>query len=210
MYTVYDEPLHVQAMKVKVADLLREFQEIRERRIYHKIAYRYEIDSIIDKVANYFDEAAKIGDEAMTFIQQRGLANMADFPPIIKNRIAEIVAAFAEDNPSMTAADRTALIGALFMDGGEFDGLINEDQTINQEWLDKYLADPNNLPEYYNDVPLTEEMMRDMDAVYSRTDISQEEKENLFSSYFHPGGKYDGYIQQDGTVNKDKIIKQSK
>lgn len=205
MYSVYDEPLRLQHMKVKVADLLQEYQEVKARKIYHKIAYRYEIDSIIDKVGNYFNETADLGEEAMRFIQSKGLDNMPAMPPIIADRVAEIVSAFSADNPGMTGADRMALMACLFAEGGEFDGLYKEDGSVDEDWLKDYLADPDHLPEYHGSIPLTDEMVADMKAIDQMTELSLEEKEELFSSYFHEGGKYDGYIQLDGSVDINKI-----
>ena len=209
MYSIHDQPFHVQGMKVKVADLLKEYHEIKVRRIYHKIAYRYEIDAIIDKVANYFDEAARIGEEALSFIQSNGMASLDNLPPVIIDRISEIIAAFSEDNPNMSATDNTALIGALFAEGGEFDGLINDDKTVNREWLDKYLSDPNHLPDKHGNVHLTQEMEDDLAEIESRSGLTQDQKDDIFSELFHEGGKYEGYIQKDGTTDVTKIVKRN-
>lgn len=200
-------PLFIQQEKRAFTDIVEKFQEIETPTLYHRLAYRYELDSRIDRAMNYLKSVSDIYNELTEIIEKNKLAT-ENFPPIISDRIEEIMDAYLEENPNLSLVERNQIIGSMFMDGGEFHGLINEDGSVNQEWLTKYLADPEHQPQRVS-IPFTEEMTQDAIAVLNREDLTDEQKDDMISAMFAPGGKYDGYIQSDGSVDESKIKKQS-
>jgi hypothetical protein len=197
------KPFNLQEFRVDYARWMEELQELEHPMIYHIIAYRYACDAYIDLVTECFDEVVSMTDQ---LLEQAKHQNMMykDFPPIISARIDEIIEAHMIEHPDTTDEERELLVGSLFLKGGEFDGLYDEENNLNKDWLEQYLSDNENKPRLLN-IPLTEQMAKDVLKINEDEALSEEEKHEKASALFLEGGKYEGYLQLDGRVDADKI-----
>ena len=197
---------YLQNEKRNFVDVLEAFQKIPNPTIFHKLAFRYELDRYINRAAEYYDNIQNMREEIQKEVDKQGLAHQEPLPPVIQARISEIIEAYTIDNPNITVEEQDDIIAYLFNDGGEFDGLYKEDGTIDKAWLEEYLSYNDNLPDQLT-IPFTAEMQADINKINATDSLSDEEKQNMIDSLFAAGGKYDGYIQLDGTVDESKIIK---
>ena len=125
-------------------------------------------------------------------------------PPVIEVRLQELFRGFKMINPNITLDDYDDIVSFLLSEKGIFHGLYNNDGTINRPWLDLYLQNNDNLPDTLV-IPFTPAMQSDIAQISAMSDISEEEKQALIDALFAKGGKYDGYIQLDGTVDAGKF-----
>jgi hypothetical protein len=195
----------LQGEKRKFATTVEKFEEIKAPTLYHRLAFRYELDTIINRATATFDQVVEIHKNILDSIKDQNLS--ADpLPPIVSDRIDEILKTYMEESPNLTEAEKHRIIGGMFMEGGEFEGLFDENGVVDQKWLETYLSNPNNQPSRVS-IPFTEEMAADALVIMNRDDLTDDQKDDLISAFFAPGGKYDGYIQADGTVDESKIKK---
>lgn len=129
-------------------------------------------------------------------------------PPVIEVRLQEFFRGFKMINPNITLDDYDDIVSFLLSEKGIFHGLYNNDGTINRPWLDLYLQDNDNLPDTLV-IPFTPAMQSDIIRISAMSDISEEEKQAFIDALFAKGGKYDGYIQLDGTVDEGQLVTSS-
>lgn len=129
-------------------------------------------------------------------------------PPVIEARMQDFFRGFKMINPNITIDDYDDIVSFLLSEKGLFYGLYNNDGTINRAWLDLYLQDNDNLPDILK-IPFTPAMQADIAHISAMPGISEKDKQALIDSLFAKGGKYDGYIQLDGTVDESRIIGQN-
>lgn len=191
------DTIQLQAEKIKVADLLQAFEELEQPHIYHKLAYRYKLDEIMDDLAVYYeivaDLAYKVAELSKAFDQ-------ITLPPYIQARINAIMEEQEQLNPNLSEAQKGEIFDALFADGGEFDGLFVYDENgknpeINNEWLEQYIEESENkgMPIKIQ-VEFTEEMLKDIEAIRQQG-LSPVEQERQISALFSIGGKYNNALQ---------------
>jgi hypothetical protein len=197
---------YLQNEKRNFVDVLEAFQKLETPTIYHQLAYRYELDRYINRAAEYYNNLQDMRDDVRDELGKQGLTHQEPLPPVIEARISEILEAYTVDNPNITNEERDDIIAYLFDEGGEFDGLYTEDGHIDKEWLNEYLSYNDNLPDQLT-IPFTAEMQDDINKINATVGLEDEEKQEMIDSLFSAGGKYDGYIQLDGTVDESKIIK---
>ena len=187
------ETIQLQAEKIKVADLLQEYEEIESPQAYHKLAYRYKLDEIIDTLADYYEIVAAIAQKTADLAQS---FNRTSLPPYIQARLTAIMTEQEKIDPNMSEIKRGVIFDALFAPGGEFDGLYKENSLeIDNDWLANYAekCEQEKKPIEIK-IEFTNEMLEDIGLI-EKEDISNEEKDTKIRSLFAEGGKYEDALQ---------------
>jgi hypothetical protein len=197
--------LYVINEKRAFIDTLEKFQQIENPTIYQRLAYRYELDQYINRAARYLQNLIVMRGEVEDEMNKQDLTQ-EEPPPIILAKIEERMQEYNREFPNMTQEQRNRILAGMFDEEGEFYGLYdNETGKINKAWVEEYLSYEDNMPDSL-DIELTPEMLADVEAIYARTDIDEDEKEFLKDALFAEGGKYEGYIQEDGTCDITKVV----
>ena len=199
------EILNLQTEKRAFVDTLEVYQKIKNPTLFHKLAFRYDLDQYINRASRFLQAVLEAQDEIGREITKQGLGFKESVPQIILDRIEEVQEAYRAENPRITPEELNKITGLLFDEGGELEGLYTPEGTINKEWLTEYLSYDDNMPENLT-IPFTEEMQADIALIYAQADLSDTDKQDMTSELFAVGGKYDGYVQPDGTVDATKII----
>lgn len=205
------DALHIQAEKIKAADLFQAFEEINDSRMYHKLAYRYQLDNMIDLMAVYYELVSDLTKKTVAFAKR---LQFQILPPFIEARINAIMANELEIDPNMPMEKRTRILDALFEPGSEFDGLFLHDETgkpyVDEKWLQEYIekSEAADMPIRIN-IQVTEEMAKDMDEI-DKMSISAEEKEQKLAELFDDGGKYDGALEASYNSQLESFEKKQK
>jgi hypothetical protein len=186
--------------------IVEEYDAIKHPTAYHRLAYRYELDGHINRLTRMFGTIEEVYTEFYDLMDKKLNLNM---PPIIHDKMVELTRAWEEKHPKASVEERQGFQYSLFEEKGEFHGLFHKDGTIDEEWLDNYLSNPNNQPKRVS-IPFTDEMEEDAIAIMEREDLSDDEKDRMVSAMFALGGKYEGYIQADGSVDESKIVSKRK
>lgn len=190
------DTIQLQAEKIKVADLLQAYQEIADPRAYHKLAYRYRFDNIMDSLAVYYEMIADLAHKTSELVQS---FNQVTLPPYIQARVNAIMAEQERKDPNMSEAKKAIIFDALFAEGGEFDGLFiyneNDEAQIDESWLNHYIArsEEKGMPIQLK-VEFTDDMLKDIDVIQQQK-LSAVEKEAKISALFSEGGKYNDALQ---------------
>jgi len=190
------EAIQLQAEKIKVAELFQAYEEIVCPRIFHKLAYRYKLDDIMDTLAVYYELLADLAHKTAELSQDLGQINL---PPYIQARIDAIMAEQEQNDPNMSEAKRSVIFDSLFAPGGEFDGLFvynsNNEPIIDETWLENYIAqsEKSGMPIQIK-VEFTDDMLKDIEDI-KQQNLSSSEKEERISALFSENGKYNNAVQ---------------
>ena len=190
------EIIQLQAEKIKVADLLQAYEDIEAPSIYHKLAYRYRLDEIMDTLAVYYEIVADLAHKTSELSQS---FNQVNLPPYIQIRINAIMSEQEEKDPNMSETKRGVIFDALFALGGEFDGLfISNDKSefaIDNDWLENYItkSEQDGRPVQIK-IEFTEDILKDIESI-EEDDISNAEKEERIALLFSKDGKHNNALQ---------------
>jgi len=200
--------LHLQAEKIKIAEVFQAFAEIKEPTFCQKVAFQYRLNDACNLFAHYYDIIADLLQH-VSLLSEKFQTEI--LPPFIQNRIDAIMAEMEKNNPELSTEERGVVIGALFAPGGEFDGLyvVNDENQpiVNELWLAKYMnhCEAEGYP-FRIKAEFTDEMMVDMDEIYETDTLSAEEKQRQIQKLFDPNGKYAGFLEKAYDKQVEKYV----
>lgn len=191
-------------------DMLEQYLSIKNPKDYHKLAYRTGLDIKLVKLTTYLKATLEIQEKIDEVNQKLELSETSDLPDVILDRIADLTEKDPDYN-NLSLDEQEKWIENLFRKGNELYGLY-KGKEIDNDWLINYLADEEHQPECFN-FAITKIMQVDYDKIANRDDITEDEKTKLINALFDEGGKYDGYIRDNWSINihsiKDKKIREA-